>query len=162
MEFTAGTKGNIEMIQVLLDAATTIAFRDVPRDTVGSVDRIRNNFLQLKGKAGEYFTSKYVKRNRILPHPKPLKPPVDILAFHALLIPQITRINKPITQKDGTLEYWNNGTMERKNKDGILQRRNVGRLAGRSILPFFGLSIIPVFHHSNIPCFSWVVLPIPK
>ena len=54
---------------------------------MNSIDAVSSYFLGLKREGGKYFT--YVGENRILPYPKPLKPSVDVLAIHALLISQV-------------------------------------------------------------------------
>ena len=56
---------------------------------MSSIDAVSSYFLELEREGREYFACHDVEGNRILPYPKLLKPPVDVLAIHALLISQI-------------------------------------------------------------------------
>jgi hypothetical protein len=86
VKLSTGTKGNIQVIQILFQTPSTVPFRDVSRNTVGSVDAISSYFFEFKREVDKYSTGQDVKGNSILPNSKLFKPSIDIFSFHEGLI----------------------------------------------------------------------------
>ena len=65
VKFSAGTKGEIQVIQILFQTPSTVAFRDVSGNAVGSIDTIGSHLFELEWKVSKYLTGQDVKRDRI-------------------------------------------------------------------------------------------------
>jgi hypothetical protein len=85
------------MVQVFFQAAAAIAFCNVSRDTVRSVDAICRYFFEFERKLGKYVTRQNIKRNGVLPDAKLFETSIDVFAIHGVIYP----MNRRIFQRDG-------------------------------------------------------------
>jgi hypothetical protein len=82
VKFSAGTKGNVQVIQILFQTPSAVAFRNVSGNAVGSIDSIGSHLFELEWKVSKYLTGQDAKRDRILPNSKLFKSSIEIFSFH--------------------------------------------------------------------------------
>ena len=82
VKFSAGTKGNVQVIQILFQTPPTVAYRDVSGNAVGSIDTVSSHLFELEWKVRKYLTAQDVERDCIFPNSKLFKPSIDIFSFH--------------------------------------------------------------------------------
>jgi hypothetical protein len=82
VEFSAGAKGYIQVIQIFLQAAATVPFSDISGDTVNGINTIGDHLPELKWETYKCLASQDVEGYRILPDSELLVSSIYVLSIH--------------------------------------------------------------------------------